>query len=173
MRGKPAVRKQLCRPQSRAKRLASAAHRRGAALLKTVVAIDGASLGRLKGHFRLASALSAGDGDVRAFGPGSGRPLLAVGIASLATFGFVLKIFLSEEASLSGCKQKVAPAVDTLQHLIGEFRHGARPDGKYFHESTMSAGPDTTSYAAQRLLPTAAKHNKNGFGTASSHHRRI
>jgi hypothetical protein len=51
---------------------------------------------------------------------GRGNPF---GLAGLATFGFVLEVFIVEEQLFAGRKDEVSAAVNTLQNLVLEF-HG-------------------------------------------------
>jgi hypothetical protein len=47
-----------------------------------------------------------------------GDPL---GLASLAALGFVLELFIVEEKLFPGGEHKIAPTIDTLQHLVLKF----------------------------------------------------
>jgi hypothetical protein len=96
--------------------------------LKTLPAKDGPALCRLKGHGRFLSAL-------RASGPGfylgvtpavAGRGCGAkdgdaFGFAGLATFGFVLELFVMKKQLFAGRENKVGATVDTLEYLVLEF----------------------------------------------------
>jgi hypothetical protein len=41
--------------------------------------------------------------------------------AGLAAFGFVFKLLIVKEKLFPGCENKIAPTVDTLQHLVLKF----------------------------------------------------
>jgi hypothetical protein len=43
------------------------------------------------------------------------------GLASFATLGFVLELFVVEEKLFPGGENEITPTVDTLQHLVLKF----------------------------------------------------
>jgi hypothetical protein len=45
----------------------------------------------------------------------------ALGLASLAALGFVLKLFVVEEKLFPGGENEITLTVDTLQHLVLKF----------------------------------------------------
>jgi hypothetical protein len=52
---------------------------------------------------------------------------LALGLAGLAPFGFVFKVFVVEEMLFSRCKYEFRSAVHTLENSVLKFRHNLCP----------------------------------------------
>ncbi len=45
----------------------------------------------------------------------------ALGLASLATLGFILELLVVKEKLFPGSEDEITPTVDTLQHLVLKF----------------------------------------------------
>ena len=88
-------------------------------------AIHRPPLRRFKGNRRLTSALGAA-GHRLGFGVAAAGSL-PFGLAWLAAFGFVLKVFVVEEVLFSRCKYKLGSAVNALEDSVLELRHGDAP----------------------------------------------
>jgi hypothetical protein len=93
-------------------------------LLKALPAKDRPPLRRLEGNRCLLAALrtSRSGFGLRRRLPGDRRTQYgnALSLACLATFGFVLELLVVKEKLFACGKNKVRPAVNTLQHLILE-----------------------------------------------------
>ncbi len=94
-------------------------------LLEAFPAEDRPSLCRLEGNGGLLAALRTGSTGFRFVGYLSGRGCTQYGnslrLTYLAAFRFVLKLLIVEKQLFACGKNKVATAVDTLQHLVLEF----------------------------------------------------
>jgi hypothetical protein len=97
-------------------------------LRKTFAAEDGTALGGAKGNGRVLTALGAGGAgfDTREALTVAQRLRRcedgdALGLAVLATFGFVFELFVAEKQLFPGGKDKVSSAVDAGQYFILKF----------------------------------------------------
>ncbi len=94
-------------------------------LLEAFPAEDRPSLCRLEGNGGLLAALRTGSTGFRFVGYLSRRGCTQYGnslrLTYLAAFRFVLKLLIVEKQLFACGKNKVATAVDTLQHLVLEF----------------------------------------------------
>ena len=97
----------------------------GPPLLETLPAIDGASLGRLKGNCSFLPALrTTGSGFqpvVRISRRVAARILRSFGLAAFASLGLIPKALFGEEHLLSGREDELGTAFGTLQYLIVEL----------------------------------------------------
>jgi len=85
-------------------------------------AVHWPALGWLEGHRSFPTALRAGGHGFR-FGEARGRRTLALGLATLAAFGLVLKVFVVEEVLFSRCKYEICSAINALEDAILKLRH--------------------------------------------------
>ena len=96
--------------------------RGGFAAEEAFAAIYRPALGWLEGHRSFPTALRAGGHGFR-FGKARGRRTLALGLTSLAAFGFVLEVFVVEEVLFSRCEYEICSAVNALEDAILKLRH--------------------------------------------------
>jgi hypothetical protein len=87
-------------------------------LLEALAAEDRTALGRLEGHSGFRAAIRTGSAGLGAYGCSTRG---ALGLALLASFGIVLKLFVVEKQLLASGEYKLIPAIHTFQNLIDEF----------------------------------------------------
>ena len=94
-------------------------------LLETFAAEDRPSLRRLERNCGLLAALGTGSLCFRLVGNLTGRGRTQYGnslcLTYLAAFWFVLELLIVEEQLFACSKNKIGPAVDTLEYLVLEF----------------------------------------------------
>src|SRR5271157_6403445 len=85
------------------------------------------------------------------------------GLADLATFRFVLEVFIVEEQLFPGCKDEVSAAVNTLQNLVLEFHGELLPSAR--DPKPMDKGQIAT-VSRSELSVLAASHQFHCSGTS-------
>jgi hypothetical protein len=90
-------------------------------LLKTFAAIDGPALRGLEGDGGFLPTLGTRGGGFGSVPAGVRRRLPALGLAGFAALGFVLETLVRVKDLLAGGKDKIATALDTLQHFVPVF----------------------------------------------------
>src|SRR5271157_3914676 len=143
----------------------------GSPLLEALPTENWPALGWLEGDGGLlAAARTVGPGfhsgtNSQGGCSGRGRPF---GLAGLATFRFVLEVFIVEEQLFPGCKDEVSAAVNTLQNLVLEF-HGellpsARDPKPWTRVQIATVSRSETERPRRQPQIPLLRHISRGFG---------
>src|SRR5271157_294706 len=144
----------------------------GSPLLEALPTENWPALGWLEGNRGLlAAAGTVGPGFHSGTNPRGrshawrGNPF---GLAGLATFRFVLEVFIVEEQLFPGCKDEVSAAVNTLQNLVLEF-HGellpsARDPKPWTRVQIATVSRSETERPRRQPQIPLLRHISRGFG---------